>query len=188
MPEDVDLVGQAHRRQDHRQDGGGEVHGDSAPAHHAEGEEQARTDLAEGERHTPQAAAAKADDRRDDRHRERHQQEQILEDVGPEQRLGDRRSHHQNAICVALVGRDDGLDPPVECAPVDACGVGGRRGRYAYEKGDGARVGGKSGIMRDVEPGEEVVGSPALPKREFFRQVAALARLTRPKKKREPSS
>ncbi|HEY9080708.1 UDP-3-O-(3-hydroxymyristoyl)glucosamine N-acyltransferase [Magnetovibrio sp.] len=48
--------------------------------------------------------------------------------------------------------------------------------------GDGARIAAQSGVMRDVEPGQTVAGSPALPAKEYWRQVAALKKLTRPKK------
>jgi UDP-3-O-[3-hydroxymyristoyl] glucosamine N-acyltransferase len=51
-------------------------------------------------------------------------------------------------------------------------GVGGH-----LEVGDGARVGGQGGIIGDVEPGAELWGTPARPRREFFRQMAALGRL-----------
>jgi UDP-3-O-[3-hydroxymyristoyl] glucosamine N-acyltransferase len=40
-----------------------------------------------------------------------------------------------------------------------------------------ARIGAQAGVMRDVAPGTEVVGSPALPVREFFRNVAVLRKL-----------
>lgn len=43
----------------------------------------------------------------------------------------------------------------------------------------GARVGAMSGVMRDVGPGEEVLGQPAIPSREFMRQIAAVKRLTK---------
>ena len=43
--------------------------------------------------------------------------------------------------------------------------------------GSGARIAAKSGLMRDVAPGETVGGSPALPMREFMKQVAMLRRL-----------
>lgn len=48
--------------------------------------------------------------------------------------------------------------------------------------GMGARIGAKSGVMRDVPAGEEQLGAPAMPVREFMRQVAALKRLTKPQK------
>lgn len=47
--------------------------------------------------------------------------------------------------------------------------------------GSGARIGAQAGVMRDVAPGESVVGAPAVPVREFFRQVATVQRLSRKK-------
>lgn len=38
--------------------------------------------------------------------------------------------------------------------------------------GRGARVAAQAGVMRDVPGGEDVMGSPALPKRQFMRQFA----------------
>lgn len=45
--------------------------------------------------------------------------------------------------------------------------------------GDGARIGAQAGVMADVAPRATVVGSPAEPVREFFKQVAFLRRLMR---------
>jgi len=42
-----------------------------------------------------------------------------------------------------------------------------------------ARIGAQAGVMSDVGAGEAVVGSPALPIKEFFRNVAVLRRLAR---------
>ena len=42
-----------------------------------------------------------------------------------------------------------------------------------------ARVGAQAGVMSDVEAGHDIVGSPAMPVREFFRNVAVLRRLAR---------
>jgi UDP-3-O-[3-hydroxymyristoyl] glucosamine N-acyltransferase len=43
--------------------------------------------------------------------------------------------------------------------------------------GSGAKIAGKSGVMRDVAPGETVAGYPAVPVRQWHRQTAALAKL-----------
>jgi len=45
--------------------------------------------------------------------------------------------------------------------------------------GDGAQIAGKSGVMRDIGPGEVVMGYPAKPIRQFWREIAALSRLTK---------
>lgn len=45
--------------------------------------------------------------------------------------------------------------------------------------GKGAQVGAQGGVMRDVPAGSRIVGSPAVPVRDFFRQVATLARLAK---------
>nr|WP_227320488.1 UDP-3-O-(3-hydroxymyristoyl)glucosamine N-acyltransferase [Acidisoma silvae] len=45
--------------------------------------------------------------------------------------------------------------------------------------GQGARVGAQAGVMADVAPRASVVGSPAEPVKEFFRQVAFLRRMMR---------
>ena len=43
--------------------------------------------------------------------------------------------------------------------------------------GKGARIGAQSGVMRDVPAGEQYLGAPAIPARQFMRQVAAVSRL-----------
>ncbi len=48
--------------------------------------------------------------------------------------------------------------------------------------GQGARIGAQSGVMRDIPAWEEQLGSPAMPAKQFMRQVAALKRLTKPQK------
>ena len=80
------------------------------------------------------------------------------------------------------------------CVVVAQAGVSGstRFGDYAVlaaqggvaghlKIGAGAQIGAQAGVMRDVPPGAKVVGTPAMPAREFFRSVAALAKLTRTK-------
>lgn len=44
--------------------------------------------------------------------------------------------------------------------------------------GSGARIGAQSGVMRDVPPKSELMGTPAVPIKKFMRQVATLAKLT----------
>jgi UDP-3-O-[3-hydroxymyristoyl] glucosamine N-acyltransferase len=56
--------------------------------------------------------------------------------------------------------------------------VGGQGGLTGHLRiGAGARIAAQAGVMRDVAPGETVGGSPAVPQRQWLRQVAALARL-----------
>ena len=43
--------------------------------------------------------------------------------------------------------------------------------------GSGAKIAGKSGVMRDVAAGETVAGYPAVPIRQWHRQTAMLIRL-----------
>jgi UDP-3-O-[3-hydroxymyristoyl] glucosamine N-acyltransferase len=44
--------------------------------------------------------------------------------------------------------------------------------------GNKARIGAQAGVMADVPEGIDVVGSPALPIRQFFRQQSVLRKLT----------
>jgi UDP-3-O-[3-hydroxymyristoyl] glucosamine N-acyltransferase len=45
--------------------------------------------------------------------------------------------------------------------------------------GEGARVAGCSGVFRDVPAGAQMVGFPAVPSRQFFRQIKTLERLAK---------
>jgi UDP-3-O-[3-hydroxymyristoyl] glucosamine N-acyltransferase len=45
--------------------------------------------------------------------------------------------------------------------------------------GQGAKIGAQAGVMSDVPAGAALVGSPAQPRQQFFRQVAVLKRMTR---------
>ena len=45
--------------------------------------------------------------------------------------------------------------------------------------GDGVQIAAQSGIMTDVAPGLTLCGTPAMPIKEFFRQVAILRRMAR---------
>ncbi|MFT8247161.1 UDP-3-O-(3-hydroxymyristoyl)glucosamine N-acyltransferase [Roseomonas sp. BN140053] len=58
--------------------------------------------------------------------------------------------------------------------------IGGQAGIAGHLRvGRGARIGAGAGVMSDVPIGVAVVGSPAQPRLEFFRQVAALKRMIR---------
>lgn len=62
--------------------------------------------------------------------------------------------------------------------------MGGQVGIAGHLKiGDGVRIAAQSGVMRDIEPGTTVSGSPAIPAREFWRQVASVSALTKKKNK-----
>ncbi|MGH7012761.1 MAG: UDP-3-O-(3-hydroxymyristoyl)glucosamine N-acyltransferase [Stellaceae bacterium] len=58
--------------------------------------------------------------------------------------------------------------------------IGGQVGISGHlDIGTGAKIGAQAGVIRNVPAGETVLGSPAYPVREFFRQVAALQRLAK---------
>jgi UDP-3-O-[3-hydroxymyristoyl] glucosamine N-acyltransferase len=46
----------------------------------------------------------------------------------------------------------------------------------------GTQLAARSGIMRDTEPGAKLAGNPAIEAREYFRQMAVLAKLTKDRK------
>jgi UDP-3-O-[3-hydroxymyristoyl] glucosamine N-acyltransferase len=47
--------------------------------------------------------------------------------------------------------------------------------------GDGAVLTARSGVTKDIEDGDQVAGFPAISKRQFWREQAALRRLGTPK-------
>jgi len=58
--------------------------------------------------------------------------------------------------------------------------VGGQAGMAGHLRiGQGAEIGAQAGIISDVDPGAKVLGSPAQPKRDFFRQIATLKKLAK---------
>ncbi len=58
--------------------------------------------------------------------------------------------------------------------------IGGQAGLTGHLKiGDGAMIAAQSGVMRDVGPRERVAGSPAMPAKQHFREVASLARMAK---------
>ncbi|MBV9858862.1 MAG: UDP-3-O-(3-hydroxymyristoyl)glucosamine N-acyltransferase [Alphaproteobacteria bacterium] len=63
--------------------------------------------------------------------------------------------------------------------------VGGQAGFAGHlQIGTGARIAAKAGLMRDVDPGATVCGSPAIPIGQFMKQTAILQRLARKKDER----
>lgn len=61
--------------------------------------------------------------------------------------------------------------------------VGGQAGFVGHiHVGKGAKIGGQAGIMSDVPAGVTMIGSPATPGAEHFRQVALLRKLARRRK------
>lgn len=58
--------------------------------------------------------------------------------------------------------------------------IGGQAGLTGHLKvGNGAMIAAQSGVMRDVGPRERVAGSPAMPAKQYFREVASLARMAK---------
>lgn len=57
--------------------------------------------------------------------------------------------------------------------------LGGQVGLADHvEIGDGTRIGAKSGVGRSIPAGQEMIGIPAVPKKEFFKTVVHLQRLS----------
>ena len=48
--------------------------------------------------------------------------------------------------------------------------------------GENAQIGAQAGVISDVPAGAMLLGSPAQPRKEFFRQIAVLRRMVRPAK------
>ncbi len=60
----------------------------------------------------------------------------------------------------------------------DFVAMGGQAGVAGHLNiGTAARIAAKAGVMRDVPPGEEQMGAPAMPIKKFMRQVALLNRM-----------
>ncbi len=67
----------------------------------------------------------------------------------------------------------------------DYVAAGGQAGIADNLKiGSGARIGAQCGVMRDVDPREVLAGSPGMPLKEHFRQIAFLKRLADEKRKK----
>ena len=58
--------------------------------------------------------------------------------------------------------------------------VGGQAAMAGHLRiGQGAEIGAQAGLISDVDPGAKVLGSPAQPKRDFFRQIATLKKMAK---------
>src|SRR6516164_4596696 len=58
--------------------------------------------------------------------------------------------------------------------------VGGQAAMAGHLRiGRGAEIGAQAGVMSDLDPGAKVLGSPAQPKKDFFRQIATLMKMAR---------
>ncbi|MEO9191755.1 MAG: UDP-3-O-(3-hydroxymyristoyl)glucosamine N-acyltransferase [Acetobacteraceae bacterium] len=65
--------------------------------------------------------------------------------------------------------------------------IGGQAATAGHLRiGERARIGAQAGVISDLPPGAEVLGSPAQPVRAFFRQVALLRRLARASRNEAP--
>jgi UDP-3-O-[3-hydroxymyristoyl] glucosamine N-acyltransferase len=57
--------------------------------------------------------------------------------------------------------------------------VGGQAAMAGHVRvGQGSQIGAQAGVISDVPAGSVLLGSPAQPRKEFFRQVATLKRIT----------
>jgi len=66
------------------------------------------------------------------------------------------------------------------CVLDDYVTIGGQAGLADHvHVGARAQIGAKAGVMSNIAPGTTVLGSPAQPVREFFKEVATLRRLVR---------
>jgi UDP-3-O-[3-hydroxymyristoyl] glucosamine N-acyltransferase len=66
------------------------------------------------------------------------------------------------------------------CKIGDGVVIGGQAGLADHVTvGAGAQIAAKTGIMRDIPPKQTVMGYPARPIRQFWREIVALSRLTR---------
>ncbi len=60
--------------------------------------------------------------------------------------------------------------------------IGGQAGLTGHLSiGNGARIGAQSGVVRDIPAGTTVMGTPAVPNREYWRQILTLAALGKKK-------
>ena len=77
--------------------------------------------------------------------------------------------------CCVIVGQAGISGSTVLGDFVQLGGQAGITGHLAI--GDAARIGAKSGVMADVPAKAEMVGAPAMPARQFFRDYATMRRM-----------
>jgi len=58
--------------------------------------------------------------------------------------------------------------------------VGGQAAMAGHLRiGKGAEIGAQAGVISDTDPGAKVLGSPAQPIKDFFRQIATLKKIAK---------
>jgi UDP-3-O-[3-hydroxymyristoyl] glucosamine N-acyltransferase len=58
--------------------------------------------------------------------------------------------------------------------------VGGQAAMAGHLRiGQHAEIGAQAGVISDIAPGAKMLGSPAQPKNEFFRQIASLKKMAK---------
>jgi len=119
--------------------------------------------------------------------------------------IGSNTTIDRGAMADTIIGEGTKIDNLVQvahnvrigrgCIIAGHCGISGsvRIGDHAMlgggvgiadhiEIGDRAQVGARSGVMNDIPANERWVGAPAMPTRDFFRQVAAVQALAKSRK------
>ena len=87
-------------------------------------------------------------------------------------------AHNVEIGCRCIIVSQVGISG--SCKIGDGVVIGGQVGLADHVTvADGAQIAAKTGVMRDIGPGEVVMGYPARPIRQFWREIAALSRLTR---------
>jgi UDP-3-O-[3-hydroxymyristoyl] glucosamine N-acyltransferase len=81
------------------------------------------------------------------------------------------------AVIVAQVGISGSSEIEDYAVLAGQVGVAGH-----IKIGRGARIAAQSGLMKDVDAGAEMMGSPAVPLKDYFRQVATLSNLVKKQK------
>jgi len=104
--------------------------------------------------------------------------------TGPDTMIGDgtkidnlvQIAHNVNIGRGCVIVSQVGISGSTEIG--DFVMLGGQAGLTGHLNiGSGARIAAQSGVMRDIEPGATVGGSPAKPMRTWLKEVAALERL-----------